>query len=78
MIYKSRRESFKVTSIAVECACGASVLVLFWLLYRYSLFIPSSKGLPILLYHKVSLAHNDKLTIPIERVLCSIASYCST
>ena len=57
-----------MTSVAVECAGGASLLILLWLVYRYSLFIPATKGLPILLYHKVSLNHNDSLTISTDRL----------
>ncbi len=57
-----------MTSVAVECAGGASLLILLWLVYRYSLFIPATKGLPILLYHKVSPNHNDSLTISTDRL----------
>jgi peptidoglycan/xylan/chitin deacetylase (PgdA/CDA1 family) len=57
-----------VTSVAVEFAGGASLLILLWLAYRYSLFIPATNGLPILLYHKVSLDHNDSLTISTDRL----------
>jgi peptidoglycan/xylan/chitin deacetylase (PgdA/CDA1 family) len=40
--------------------------ILLWLVYRYSLFVPAPKGLPILLYHKVSRDREDGLTISCE------------
>ena len=46
----------------------ASLFVLLWLVYRYSLFVPAGKGLPILVYHKVSPHHNDRLTISTDRL----------
>jgi peptidoglycan/xylan/chitin deacetylase (PgdA/CDA1 family) len=46
----------------------ALLLVLLWLVYRYSLFIPAPSGLPILLYHKVSLDQNDALTISADHL----------
>jgi peptidoglycan/xylan/chitin deacetylase (PgdA/CDA1 family) len=46
----------------------ALLLILLWLVYRYSLFIPAPTGLPILLYHKVSLDQNDALTISVDRL----------
>jgi peptidoglycan/xylan/chitin deacetylase (PgdA/CDA1 family) len=39
------------------------VLILLWLVVRYSFLVPASKGLPILMYHKVSRDHEDSLTI---------------
>ena len=56
-----------MTSAAVYVAV-ASLLILLWLVYRYGLFVPAPKGLPILLYHKVSLHHNDALTISADRL----------
>jgi peptidoglycan/xylan/chitin deacetylase (PgdA/CDA1 family) len=47
---------------------GALLLILLWLVYRYSFFIPAPTGLPILLYHKVSLNQNDALTISVDRL----------
>ncbi len=41
-------------------AAGALLL---WLVYRYSFLVPAPNGLPILVYHKVSPAHRDSLTI---------------
>jgi len=46
----------------------ALLLILLWLIYRYSLFISAPNGLPILLYHKVSLDRNDALTISVDRL----------
>jgi peptidoglycan/xylan/chitin deacetylase (PgdA/CDA1 family) len=39
-----------------------------WLVYRYGLFIPAPTGLPILLYHRVSQAEGDALTISVEQL----------
>jgi peptidoglycan/xylan/chitin deacetylase (PgdA/CDA1 family) len=49
-------------------AASALLLALLWLIYRYSLFLPAPAGLPILLYHKVSRNHNDRLTISVDRL----------
>jgi peptidoglycan/xylan/chitin deacetylase (PgdA/CDA1 family) len=57
-----------VISHAPVYAGIAALLILFWLVYRYSLFVPAGKGLPILLYHKVSPHHNDGLTISVDRL----------
>jgi peptidoglycan/xylan/chitin deacetylase (PgdA/CDA1 family) len=40
-----------------------SGLILIWLVYRYSFLVPASKGLPILMYHKISTSHEDSLTV---------------
>ena len=56
-----------MTSAAVYGAV-TSILILLWLVYRYGLFVPSPKGLPILLYHKVSPHDNDSLTISVDRL----------
>jgi peptidoglycan/xylan/chitin deacetylase (PgdA/CDA1 family) len=45
-----------------------SLLILLWLVCSYGLFVPAPNGLPILLYHKVSLHHNDALTISEDRL----------
>lgn len=42
------------------------VLVCIFLTIQYSIFIPAVKGLPILMYHKVSTNRNDHLTISIS------------
>lgn len=52
----------------VVSAAAASLLILLWLVWRYSLFIPAPKGLPILMYHKVSPHWNDPLTISVDRL----------
>jgi len=44
------------------------LLILAWLVYRYGLFVPAPRGLPILLYHKVSTDRNDALTISVDRL----------
>jgi peptidoglycan/xylan/chitin deacetylase (PgdA/CDA1 family) len=41
----------------------ACVVLVLFLVLQYSLFVPATKGLPVLLYHKVSLTHEDGLTI---------------
>jgi peptidoglycan/xylan/chitin deacetylase (PgdA/CDA1 family) len=42
---------------------AACALVLLWLVYRYSFLLPPPKGLPILMYHKLSQGTEDALTI---------------
>jgi peptidoglycan/xylan/chitin deacetylase (PgdA/CDA1 family) len=42
---------------------AALVLLVLFLVLQYSLFVPATKGLPVLLYHKLSLTHEDSLTI---------------
>ncbi|MGC1186387.1 MAG: polysaccharide deacetylase family protein [Candidatus Acidiferrales bacterium] len=46
----------------------AFLIILLWLVYRYGLMVPAPKGLPILLYHKVSVAGGDALTISMARL----------
>jgi len=41
-------------------------VILAWLMVEYSLFVPPVKGLPILMYHKVSEHQTDALTIGTE------------
>lgn len=43
-----------------------SVLILAYLIVRFSILIPRTQGLPVLLYHKVSKTHADNLTIRSE------------
>jgi peptidoglycan/xylan/chitin deacetylase (PgdA/CDA1 family) len=40
-----------------------TVIILAYLVVQFSIFIPGTKGLPVLLYHKVSKTHTDNLTI---------------
>ena len=48
---------------------GALVVILLaWLTVSYSFLIPPKKGLPILMYHKVSENRADGLTIPVEKL----------
>ena len=49
------------------------LLILLWLVYRYSLFVPAPAGLPILIYHKVSRDHEDELTISPARLDSQLA-----
>jgi peptidoglycan/xylan/chitin deacetylase (PgdA/CDA1 family) len=46
------------------CAAGivCTVVVLF-LMLRFSILLPSARGLPVLLYHKMSVSAEDSLTI---------------
>ena len=44
-------------------ALAATIAMLAWLTIRYSLFVPPIRGLPILMYHQVSLARRDALTV---------------
>jgi peptidoglycan/xylan/chitin deacetylase (PgdA/CDA1 family) len=46
----------------------AFLLTLLWLVYRYSFLVPAPKGLPILMYHKVSREREDGLTISAARL----------
>ncbi len=45
-----------------------AVILLAWLVTAYSFLVPPKKGLPILMYHKVSDHHADGLTIPVEKL----------
>jgi peptidoglycan/xylan/chitin deacetylase (PgdA/CDA1 family) len=54
-------------SITASLATGC-LLILLWLVYRYSFLVPPSKGLPILMYHKVSRDHADALTISVAHL----------
>lgn len=40
-----------------------TVIILAYLIVQFSILIPGTKGLPVLLYHKVSRTHADNLTI---------------
>ena len=42
---------------------GALVLILAFLTIQYSFLIPAKKGLPILMYHKISIDVSDRLTV---------------
>ncbi|HRE40824.1 MAG TPA: polysaccharide deacetylase family protein [Ignavibacteria bacterium] len=42
------------------------VIFLLLLLYRYNLIVPESKGLPVLLYHKISESISDDLTVSVS------------
>jgi peptidoglycan/xylan/chitin deacetylase (PgdA/CDA1 family) len=58
---------------SVIAGCVACLLILLWLVYRYSLFVPAPAGLPILIYHKVSRDHEDALTISPMRLDSQLA-----
>ena len=45
-------------------AAFIAVATILWLIVEYSFFIPPKKGIPILMYHKVSPGFADGLTIP--------------
>jgi len=44
------------------------LLVLLWLILEYGILIPSPKGIPILMYHKVSDGPADGITIAAEKL----------
>ena len=44
------------------------ICILAYLHIEYSLFIPRKKGLPVLMYHKVSSATSDLLTLPVKKL----------
>src|ERR1035437_3670305 len=44
------------------------IAICIFLTIQYSLFLPPVKGLPILMYHKVSLEVNDHLTISVQNL----------
>jgi peptidoglycan/xylan/chitin deacetylase (PgdA/CDA1 family) len=44
-------------------ASGIFLLVLVWLILEYGILIPARRGLPILMYHKVSESGTDGITI---------------
>jgi peptidoglycan/xylan/chitin deacetylase (PgdA/CDA1 family) len=56
-----------VASSALIYGGIACFVILLWLVYRYGLFVPARKGLPILLYHKVSADRCDGLTVSVDR-----------
>jgi peptidoglycan/xylan/chitin deacetylase (PgdA/CDA1 family) len=63
-----------VSSSVVAIWAGVScLLILLWLVYRYSLLVPAPAGLPILIYHKVSPDHEDDLTISPARLDSQLA-----
>jgi peptidoglycan/xylan/chitin deacetylase (PgdA/CDA1 family) len=66
-----------VTSSALIYGGIACFVILLWLVYRYGLFVPAPKGLPILLYHKIAADRDDALTIStdcLDRELAYIKS----
>jgi peptidoglycan/xylan/chitin deacetylase (PgdA/CDA1 family) len=44
------------------------IIVCLYLAIQYGLFLPSVKGLPVFMYHKVSSNANDPLTISVENL----------
>ena len=44
------------------------LIVLIWLILEYGILIPPPKGLPILMYHKVSEEKSDGITITTEKL----------
>lgn len=49
--------------------CLAVVLFFLFLAWRYAWLIPKAKGLPVLMYHKISNDHSDTLTILYEELI---------
>lgn len=49
---------------AILIAAVIAVAVILWLTLEYSFIIPYKKGIPILMYHKVSPGFADGLTVP--------------
>ncbi|MBE2256755.1 MAG: polysaccharide deacetylase family protein [Ignavibacteria bacterium] len=39
------------------------LILLILILYRFNVIVPESKGLPVLLYHKISQSENNELTV---------------
>ena len=60
-------------SVIAIFGAASCLLILLWLVCRYSLFIPAPTGLPILIYHKVSRDHEDDLTISPARLDSQLA-----
>ena len=54
--------------MTIIITCAVILLVLVFLTLQYSLLIPASKGLPILMYHKVSENKSDDLTIERDKL----------
>ena len=42
---------------------GAAILLLLFLVLRFSLFIPATRGLPVLMYHRFADTSTDNLTV---------------
>ncbi|HCN38418.1 MAG TPA: polysaccharide deacetylase, partial [Bacteroidetes bacterium] len=42
------------------------LILLILILYRFNVIVPESKGLPVLLYHKISQSENNELTVNIS------------
>lgn len=47
---------------------GVLALILIWLILEFSFLVPSRKGIPILMYHKVSEGSLDGITISTEKL----------
>jgi peptidoglycan/xylan/chitin deacetylase (PgdA/CDA1 family) len=54
--------------IPILIAVGGIIAVLAWLTLEYSLLVLPCKGLPILMYHRVSGENTDRLTISAEKL----------
>jgi len=50
-------------TVAIIIVAALLAALLTWLTIEYSLFIPPKKGLPVLMYHKVSQDKKDRLTV---------------
>jgi peptidoglycan/xylan/chitin deacetylase (PgdA/CDA1 family) len=47
---------------------GIFLLILICLVLEYSIFIPAGKGLPVLMYHKVTETTNDGLSVSVAKL----------
>lgn len=54
--------------IALYITAGILLVILVILTVEFSLLVPAKRGLPILMYHKVSEGFADGLTIPAEKL----------
>jgi peptidoglycan/xylan/chitin deacetylase (PgdA/CDA1 family) len=62
----------------IPILCVAGIIAILFLVVQYGLFVPSTHGLPILMYHKVSETKSDDLTITaalLERQLQYLADH---
>jgi peptidoglycan/xylan/chitin deacetylase (PgdA/CDA1 family) len=60
--------------IPILISAFLGVVLIVWLMVEYSFFIPPTKGIPVLMYHKVSESTADGLSVP-EKVFESHLEY---
>ncbi|MBP7652261.1 polysaccharide deacetylase family protein [Candidatus Dependentiae bacterium] len=51
----------------MEIIFYSSIIIIIFLIYRYGLFLFNYKGIPVLMYHKISEFHRDKLTVTVNQ-----------